>query len=283
MQHPPVIPRPPAHVSNTLIERKAGQMARQYDRTTGGGAYSKADVTEAIAASTTLAGAMRRLGLASGASAYRNIRASIQAFELSTGHFRVTVKTPGKMASAEVLTRMPDGSARRRSQLLRRALLEIGRDESCGECGLSAVWNGKSIALDVDHVDGNHCNNLATNLRFLCPNCHSQQPTGKPWKNYVRPLEVAQTLHPEVRVTSKAIAKRDECACGQSKTLAARVCLVCEFSQRSRIEWPSPAVLTAMIARSSRIQVAADLGVDRKSLWLHRQAYPDSEENNLVL
>ncbi len=31
--------------------------------------------------------------------------------------------------------------------------------------------------LEVDHVDGNPDNHLPTNLRLLCPNCHSQTPT----------------------------------------------------------------------------------------------------------
>jgi ssDNA-binding Zn-finger/Zn-ribbon topoisomerase 1 len=35
-------------------------------------------------------------------------------------------------------------------------------------------WNGKSIVLEIDHIDGNSENNSPENLRFICPNCHSQ-------------------------------------------------------------------------------------------------------------
>jgi len=38
-------------------------------------------------------------------------------------------------------------------------------------------WNGQPLLLILDHRDGNHKNNSPENLRYLCPNCNSQQPT----------------------------------------------------------------------------------------------------------
>ena len=46
----------------------------------------------------------------------------------------------------------------------------------CSECGISE-WNGKSISLELDHVDGVRTNHKLENLRLLCPNCHSQTDT----------------------------------------------------------------------------------------------------------
>jgi len=57
--------------------------------------------------------------------------------------------------------------------LLRRALNEIGINEVCSICGISS-WNDKKINLEIDHIDGDNTNNLKENLRFVCPNCHSQ-------------------------------------------------------------------------------------------------------------
>ena len=48
----------------------------------------------------------------------------------------------------------------------------------CSCCSISE-WNGKSIVLEIDHIDGNSDNNRPENLRFICPNCHSQTDTYK--------------------------------------------------------------------------------------------------------
>ena len=47
----------------------------------------------------------------------------------------------------------------------------------CGECGLIDKWNGKSIVLRLDHRNGTNNDHRIENLRFLCPNCDSQQLT----------------------------------------------------------------------------------------------------------
>lgn len=48
---------------------------------------------------------------------------------------------------------------------------------TCVLCGCGEAWNGSRITLELDHIDGNNTNNDFRNLRLLCPNCHSQQPT----------------------------------------------------------------------------------------------------------
>lgn len=48
----------------------------------------------------------------------------------------------------------------------------------CSVCNLDE-WQGKKIGLEVDHIDGRHYNNTINNLRFMCPNCHSQTDTYK--------------------------------------------------------------------------------------------------------
>jgi hypothetical protein len=56
------------------------------------------------------------------------------------------------------------------------------KTNECEICGISE-WNGKIIVLELDHIDGNKFNNNLSNLRILCPNCHSQTPTFRRPKN----------------------------------------------------------------------------------------------------
>lgn len=46
----------------------------------------------------------------------------------------------------------------------------------CAICGISK-WNEKTLSLELDHINGINNDNRLENLRFLCPNCHSQTCT----------------------------------------------------------------------------------------------------------
>jgi hypothetical protein len=59
--------------------------------------------------------------------------------------------------------------------IIKENLIEYKCD-GCGNCG---EWMGKKIVLDLDHINGVNNDNRLENLRFLCPNCHSQTSTYK--------------------------------------------------------------------------------------------------------
>lgn len=48
----------------------------------------------------------------------------------------------------------------------------------CDKCKIDS-WCGERIVLELDHINGNPSDNRLINLRYLCPNCHSQTPTYK--------------------------------------------------------------------------------------------------------
>lgn len=47
----------------------------------------------------------------------------------------------------------------------------------CSKCGVGDSWQGEDLVLELDHINGNPADNRLENLRWLCPNCHSQTST----------------------------------------------------------------------------------------------------------
>lgn len=60
---------------------------------------------------------------------------------------------------------------------LKKKLLQEGvKTNQCEECGI-VDHNGKPLVMQLDHIDGNSHDHRLSNLRMLCPNCHSQTET----------------------------------------------------------------------------------------------------------
>ncbi len=60
---------------------------------------------------------------------------------------------------------------------LRIRLIRDGLKENrCEECN-NDTWNGKPIAIELDHIDGVSNNHKFENLKILCCNCHAQTTT----------------------------------------------------------------------------------------------------------
>jgi HNH endonuclease len=68
------------------------------------------------------------------------------------------------------------GRRRSRAHVKARLLMADLKQKRCETCGLSE-WQGAPISLELHHVNGDGHDNRLSNLRLLCPNCHSQTDT----------------------------------------------------------------------------------------------------------
>ena len=63
------------------------------------------------------------------------------------------------------------------STKLKKKLILKEQNFSCTECGTGEIWNEKPLSLQLDHISGDRSDNSRSNLRMLCPNCHTQTST----------------------------------------------------------------------------------------------------------
>lgn len=90
-------------------------------------------------------------------------------------HRTLTIKNRKDDVIKDLFT---DANARYRSNhYLKKIIKEFKLiDWKCSCCGIDN-WCNKDISLELDHIDGHANNCKLDNLRFLCPNCHSQTHT----------------------------------------------------------------------------------------------------------
>lgn len=142
--------------------------------------YTEQELRNAISSSRSIHQALVKLGITSYGGSYRVIHRAVRKYKIDISHFtgqgwNREQKLGPKRPLSDYLTN--NGEYKMQSHKLRlRLLSEKVFPHKCSKCE-NEIWNNFPIPLELDHIDGNHDNNELSNLRLLCPNCHSQTAT----------------------------------------------------------------------------------------------------------
>ena len=143
--------------------------------------WTDEQLVSAVEQSKSVRGVLILLGLIPAGGNYAQVNRAIEKLMLDTSHFtgmgwNVGLKFIPKQSAPieEVLTI----GSRVQSYKLKERLYSHGlKKQRCELCGWAEMSIDGRIPLELDHINGDHMDNRIENLRILCPNCHSLQPT----------------------------------------------------------------------------------------------------------
>lgn len=124
---------------------------------------------------------IKTLGLIPAGGNYIQVQNYLKLLKIDTGHFKGKAWNKGLRGLGKPRSKLEDilnlESAYQSYKLKKRLFAAGLKKPECEICGWAEKANDGRIPLELDHINGIRNDNRLSNLRILCPNCHSLQPT----------------------------------------------------------------------------------------------------------
>lgn len=121
---------------------------------------------------------LRALGLTPrGGSSSDILKKRIQELNCSIDHFHNDKSQSSRAVYSLEEICVENSSYANISRLKTRLIKEGKLEYKCACCGNTGEWLGQKLTLQLDHINGKNNDHRLSNLRFLCPNCHSLTET----------------------------------------------------------------------------------------------------------
>ncbi len=140
--------------------------------------YTDQEVRDAVASSYSIREVLKKLGLVPAGGNYKCLKDLLSKLNIDTTHFTGKLWNKGKkLHPKRDIEAYLSNDYKMQSHKLRLRLIKEGIFEAkCYSCQ-NVSWLDKPIALELEHINGDHSDNTLSNLTLLCPNCHAQTKT----------------------------------------------------------------------------------------------------------
>lgn len=144
--------------------------------------WTDEELQDAVKSNKSVRGVLRTLRLVPAGGNYAQINKRIIELGLDSTHFTGKGWNIGwkfdSRKPPQTLEQIVVENSTYQSHKLKKLLFTKGiKQPSCEICGWAEKSIDGRIPVELDHINGVHSDNRLENLRILCPNCHSLQPT----------------------------------------------------------------------------------------------------------
>jgi 5-methylcytosine-specific restriction endonuclease McrA len=231
---------------------------------------SDSDFETAVKESLSIREALQKLGLAPKGGNYSTFNNRVKKLNLDTSHFTGQLWNKGKTLKPkrEIQDYLTNKQSIQSHKLRLRLIAEGIFEAKCYKCN-NTTWLGQPIALELDHINGDHEDNSLSNLILLCPNCHAQTETYR-GKN-----------KPKIEKPAKVFIKAEKETCSDCGVIVyrhAKRCRACNNKLRAanpitKLTWPSIEQLNEMLLTMSYVELGKKLGVSDNAIRKHIKRY----------
>ena len=143
--------------------------------------WTDEQLKEAVPKSRSFRAVLIALNLVPAGGNYEQVKNTINKLELSTDHFMGKGWNVGlkfRPVAPKPIGELLVANGTMQSFSLKRRLFQAGlKKPKCELCGWAKRSIDGRVPVELDHINGDRHDNRIENLRVLCPNCHSLQPT----------------------------------------------------------------------------------------------------------